>query len=143
MPQRSLFLFLLLLFLVYPFGLAAQEHQQCIMCGMDLTKYTHVRYQVTDTEGNTYTTCGVQCGLLLQLNLKEKFKSATATDLFSHKTLPADKAWYVYHSSIITDMGPGFIAFASQDHANRFVKGFSGKVLTLQQALDTVKGGFK
>jgi len=113
------------------------------MCGMDLSRYTHVRYQVTDREGNTLTTCGVQCGLLLQLNLKENFKSATATDLFSHRSLPADKAWYVYHSTIITDMGPGFIAFASRDHADRFVKGFNGKVLTFQQSLHTVQGGFK
>ena len=123
--------------------LSAPAFERCIMCGMDLTRYTHVRYQVTDTDGNTYTTCGVQCGLLLQLNLKDKFKSATATDLFSHKTLPADQAWYVYHSSVITDMGPGFIAFASQEQAEKFVKGFGGQLLDWQQALATVQGGFK
>ena len=143
MMFRPLLLFVLLLFLLSPVCPMAQEHQQCIMCGMDLTKYTHVRYQIIDTGGNTYTTCGVQCGLLLQLNLKDKFKSATATDLFNHKTLPADKAWYVYRSTIITDMGPGFIAFASRDHANRFVTGFGGKVVNWQQALDIVKKGFK
>jgi nitrous oxide reductase accessory protein NosL len=85
----------------------------------------------------------VQCGLLLQLNLKNKFKSATATDLFSHRTLPAEKAWYVYHSSIITDMGPGFIAFADKKTAENFIKGFEGELLDYPSALKRVRQGFK
>ena len=143
MILRHFFLFSLLLLLLSPACLVAQEHPQCSLCGMDLNKYTHVRYTVTTSSGQQITTCGVQCGLLLQLNLGADFKSAVATDLLYHKTIPAEKAWYVYHSKIITDMSPGFIAFASQDHASRFAKGFGGKVLTLQQSIDAVKGGFK
>jgi len=142
MRQQSIILFILLV-LFPPQHLGAQEQNQCVMCGMDLNKYTHVRYQVMDTGGNTYTTCGVQCGLLLQLNLKNKFKSATATDLFSHRTLPAQKAWYVYHSSIITDMGPGFIAFADKKTAEKFIKAFEGELLDYPGALQTVRRGFK
>ncbi|MBW1751425.1 MAG: nitrous oxide reductase accessory protein NosL [Deltaproteobacteria bacterium] len=143
MILRHFFVFSLLLLLLSPAGLVAQEHPQCSLCGMDLNKYTHVRYTVTTTSGQQITTCGVQCGLLLQLNLGADFKSAVATDLLYHRTIPAEKAWYVYRSKIITDMAPGFIAFASRDHADRFAKSFGGKVLTLQQAIDAVKGGFK
>jgi len=141
MILRTLLLFSLLLLL--PTVLMAQENQQCSLCGMDLHRYTHVRYTLTTVDGKEITTCGVQCGLLLQLNLGDTFQSAIATDLLSHQTIPTDKAWFVYRSEIITDMAPGFIAFSSRDHAAGFVKGFGGKVLTLQQALDIVKGGFK
>ena len=143
MILRHFFLFSLLLLLLSPACLTAQEHPQCSLCGMDLNKYTHVRYTVTTTSEQQITTCGVQCGLLLQLNLGADFKSAIATDLLYHTTMPAEKAWYVYRSKIITDMSPGFIAFKSQDHADRFAKGFGGTVLTLQQSIDAVKGGFK
>ncbi len=142
MNRRFLLIFILLLLLI-PAHVLAEKPPHCSLCGMDLNKYTHVRYTVSTTDGQEITTCGVQCGLILQMNLGTSFKSAIATDLFSHKIIPSDKAWYVYRSKIITDMSPGFIAFASRDHADRFVKGFGGTVLNLQQALDTIKGGFK
>jgi len=142
MIQRlSLLSLFFLFFLAAP--IRAQVQGQCVMCGMDLSKYTHVRYQVKDKQGKAYTTCGVQCGLLLQLNLKDTFASATATDLFSHRTIDADKAWYVYHSSIITDMGPGFIAFGDKTIAEKFIRGFGGELLDFQSALDKVRRGFK
>ncbi len=143
MILRILLFFSLLPLLLAPTHLMAQEKPQCSLCGMDLNKYTHVRYTLNTVDGQQITTCGVQCGLVLQLNLGDDFQFAVATDLLSHKTIPAKKAWYVYRSEIITDMSPGFIAFASKDHADRFAKSFAGKVLTFQQALDTVKGGFK
>ena len=66
------------------------EREGCLLCGMYLSNYSHVKYTVVDTAGKNYVTCGVQCGLLLSLNLKEKFKSATMTDLFSHKSIASD-----------------------------------------------------
>ncbi len=142
MIQRLSFLSLFfLLFLAAP--IRAQVLGQCVMCGMDLSKYTHVRYQVKDKQGKIYTTCGVQCGLLLQLNLKDTFASTTVTDLFSHRTIDAAKAWYVYHSSIITDMGPGFIAFGDKKITEKFIRGFGGELLDFQGALDKVRRGFK
>lgn len=142
MTKRLSLLFVFLILLI-PGQLWAQVRGQCVMCGMDLNQYTHVRYQVKDKQGKTYTTCGVQCGLLLQLNLKDNFSSATATDLFSHRTINATKAWYVYHSSIITDMGPGFIAFGDKKIAEKFIRGFGGELLDFHAALNKVREGFK
>ena len=143
MIKRFFILFTLSLLLFVPPELMAQKHPQCSLCGMDLTKYTHVRYTITTADGQQITTCGVQCGLLLQLNLGKSFQSATATALLSHKSIDAAKAWFVYRSKAITDMAPGFIAFASKDNAERFSKGFGGTVMTLQEALATGKGSFK
>jgi nitrous oxide reductase accessory protein NosL len=130
-----------LVLLIGSAGLA--DPQGCSICGMDLSKYTHVKYVVTLTDGKTQTTCGVQCGLTLQIRLGNKFKSAVATDLITHKEVEAKKAFYVYKSSVITDMGPGFIAFAIKTNAEKFQKGFGGEVLTYQEALEKWKGRMK
>ena len=138
------FLIFLMMALTLP-GLASsalsEEAKQCILCGMHLPRYTHVKYTVIDTGDKEYVTCGVQCGLILQLNLKKTFKSATMTDLLSHKSIPSEKGWYVYKSSVITDMSPGFIGFADKARAEQFIKGFGGELVSYQQALEKARTG--
>jgi len=119
------------------------EIKRCQVCGMDVSKYPHTKYGVTTKEGEELSTCGVQCGLTLHLRLKEKFKSATATDLLSNRSVDAQKGFYVYKSTVITDMAPGFIAFATKMNADKFQKGFGGKVLTYQEALEIWKEQMK
>jgi nitrous oxide reductase accessory protein NosL len=119
------------------------EIKRCQVCGMDISKYPHTKYVVTTTGGEELFTCGVQCGLTLHLRLKEKFKSATATDLLSNRSFDAQKGFYVYKSSAITDMAPGFIAFSTREKAENFAKGFGGKVVTYQEALEIWKGQMK
>jgi len=121
----------------------AGEVKRCNVCGMDVSKYTHVKYVVTSTDGKTYTTCGVQCGLTLQIRLGNKFKSAVAMDLITHREVEASKAYYVYKSTVITDMAPGFIAFSTREKAENFAKGFGGKVVTYQEALEIWKEQMK
>ncbi len=119
--------------------LGAGELKRCIICGMDTSKYPHTRYTVKTTDGEEYVTCGAQCGLALHLRLKEKFQSATACDLLSNRPLDARKAFYVYKSTVITDMAPGFIVFAVRKNAENFAKGFGGQVVTYDEALDIWK----
>jgi hypothetical protein len=119
------------------------DPEGCSVCGMDVSKYTHVKYVVTATDGKTYTTCGVQCGLTIQIRLGDQFKSALATDLITHREVEASKAFYVYKGTVITDMAPGFIAFATKMNAEKFQKGFGGKVVTYQEALEIWKDQMK
>ena len=102
------------------------EIKRCHVCGMDVSKYPHTKYVVTTTEGEEFFTCGVQCGLTLHLRLKEKFKSATATDLLSNRSVDAQKAFFIYKSTVITDMAPGFIAFCDQDECREISERFWG-----------------
>jgi nitrous oxide reductase accessory protein NosL len=118
----------------------AGEVKRCNVCGMDTSKYPHTKYVVRTTNGEGFVTCGVQCGLTLHLRLKEKFKSATATDLFSNRSFDAQKGFYVYKSTVITDMAPGFISFITRANAEKFQKGFGGRVVTYQEALEIWKG---
>ena len=119
------------------------DPQGCSTCGMDVSKYTHVKYVVTATDGKTYTTCGVQCGLTLQIRLGDKFKSAVATDLITHREVEAQRAYYVYKSTAITDMAPGFIAFSTKEKAENFAKGFGGRVVTYEEAVSLWKKQMK
>lgn len=119
------------------------EVERCNVCGMDVSKYPHTKYVVTTTEGKEFVTCGVQCGLTLHLRLKEKFKTAMATDLLSNRSMDAQKGFYVYKSTVITDMAPGFISFVTRANAEKFQKGFGGKVVTYQEALEIWKDQMK
>jgi hypothetical protein len=110
--------------------------ERCIVCGMDVSKYPHTRYVVETTDGKKYTTCGVQCGLTLHLRFKDKWKSARAADLLSNRPFDVKKGFYVYKSSVITDMAPGFIAFKRRTNAEKFAKGFGGQVVTYEEALE-------
>jgi len=143
--QRNICTAFVMMFLVFGQVSAAlaEERPGCLLCGMYLSDYTHVKYTVVDTDGKEYVTCGVQCGLLLTLNLKNKFKFATMTDLFSHKTIPSEEGWYVFKSSIITDMSPGLIGFANKSHAEKFIKGFGGELITYQQGLEKAAKGYR
>ena len=141
--RRNLFLGLILS-LVFSIGSQAwADPEGCSICGMNLSKFTHVKYVVTLTDGKTQTTCGVQCGLTLQIRLGDKFKSAVATDLITHREVEAPKAFYVYKSSAITDMAPGFIAFSTKEKAESFAKGFGGKVVNHRDALEIWKEQMK
>ncbi len=143
--KKSIYLLTLIfvsILMMNPFSWAG-EVKRCMVCGMDVSKYPHTRYVVTTTDGKEFQTCGVQCGLTLHLRLKEKFKSATATDLLSNRSFDAQKGFYVYKSSVITDMAPGFISFVTRANAEKFQKGFGGKVVTYQEALEIWKEQMK
>ena len=93
----------------------------------------------TNPDGKKYTTCGVQCGLTLHLRFKDRWKQATASDLLSNQPFNVKKGFYVYKSSVITDMAPGFIAFKIKANAEKFAKGFGGRVVTYEEALEIWK----
>ena len=133
----GLYFMLLMTFLLFSGTSAwAGGIERCIVCGMDVSKYPHTRYVVETTEGKKYPTCGVQCGLTLHLRFKDKWKSATAADLLSNRPFDVKKGFYVYKSSVITDMAPGFIAFKRRTDAEKFAKGFGGQVVTYEEALE-------
>jgi peroxiredoxin len=114
---------------------ATHKERECSVCGMRLSKYRHTRFEITNREGSHYATCGVQCGLVLRLRLKESFLSARATDFISGRPGNAAEMFYVYKSEAVPDMWPSFIAFRTKSDAEKFRKGFGGTVLDYEQAL--------
>ncbi len=128
----------LLIFLMVPLSWSA-EGNPCKNCGMDVNKYPHTKYIVRTTLGEEWVSCGAQCGLTLHLQLKDKFQSGTAIDLLTNKPFDARTGFYVYKSSVITDMAPGFISFSTRSNADKFAKGFGGEVLSYEEALKVWK----
>ncbi len=122
-------------FLVAVPVLAADDGMRCVQCGMDLHKYPHSVYAIEWQDGTVIKTCGVQCGLTQQLRKAGSFKKAHATDLITNRQFPVSEGFYVYKSSVVTDMGPGFISFKSRANAEKFQKGFGGQVVTHDEAL--------
>jgi len=114
---------------------AADDGMRCVQCGMDLNKYRHSLYTIQWKDGTVTKTCGVQCGLTQHLMHPDAFKSSTATDLITNREFPAADGFYVFKSSVTTDMGPGFIAFKDRTNAEKFQKGFGGQVVTYEEAL--------
>jgi hypothetical protein len=102
---------------------------------MDLSKYPHSLYTIQWKDGTVAKTCGVQCGLTQHLMNPDGYKSSTATDLITNREFPAADGFYVFKSSVTTDMGPGFIAFKDRTNAEKFQKGFGGEVVTYEEAL--------
>jgi hypothetical protein len=117
-------------------SLGFADSERCMVCGMDVSKYPHTRYVVETTDGKTYTTCGVQCGLTLHLRFDKRWKKATAVDLLSNRSFDATKGFYVHQSTVITDMAPGFISFERKEDAEKFAKGFGGQIVTYKEALE-------
>lgn len=141
--KYCVFILVFLFALLFVSSHSAWARERCIVCGMDVSKYPHTCYVVDTTDNKKYTTCGVQCGLTLHLRFKGKWKSATATDLLSNTSFDVEKGFYVYKSSVITDMAPGFIAFKRRSNAEKFAKGFGGQVVTYEEALEIWKKQMK
>lgn len=138
--KRLFMLIVIFTTLIHPYLLLANEKLKCSICGMNLINYCHTEYIVFTKDGEQFRTCGVQCGLTLEIRLGNRFKKAMATALLSHKKIDAEDAFYVFKSSVVTDMAPGFIAFKRKKDAERFSEAFGGKVLTYKEALQTWKG---
>jgi len=135
LPKRKMLILSGVVLLLTAQVLAADDGMRCVQCGMDLHKYPHSFYTVEWKDSTVTRTCGVQCGLTQQLKKADAFKSARATDLITNRQVPATEVFYVFKSSVTTDMGPGFIAFKSRTNAEKFRDGFGGKVLTHAEAL--------
>ncbi len=108
---------------------------RCLVCGMDVARYQHSRAVVESVDGKKFVTCGMQCALTLHLRLGDKWKSTVGLDLLSNRSVNAKEAFYVYKSSVITDMAPGFITFKLKANAEKFAAGFGGQVVTYEEAI--------
>ena len=114
--------------------------EKCSMCGMDLGESLHVRFAIATRDGKEMAYCGAQCGLVTSIVMgSDNVKSMWATDFTTGKPVNAMDAWYVFKSTVITDMSPGLVAFKKKEHAEKFQKGFGGDLLDYENAIGTLK----
>ena len=115
--------------------LAAQATGRCGQCGMDLSKHQKTQYEILWQDGTKIKTCGVQCGLTQHILHKDNYRSSVAKDYLTGSSFDAQTGFYVFESSVVPDMAPGFIAFSKRADAEKFQAEFGGKVVTYTEAL--------
>src|SRR5690625_3764707 len=115
----------------------SSEHQQCIYCCREIIP--RMSYRMVTDSNHIEIACCAHCGLLRHHQLDHEVVQAICHDFLRHTTISASKAWYVMNTSI--DIGccqPQVLAFELKKHANHFIKGFGGDVLSFYQAIQVL-----
>ncbi len=120
-------------------ALAAQgtdEPATCGMCGKEMTN-AHVGFVLVQPDGKEERLGCAGCGLAMLKDAPKGVKARTL-DFLRGDEIDARAAYYVRGSSFTACCEPSFLAFAKKDEAERFAKGFGGKVLDFEAAFQAV-----
>ncbi len=111
---------------------AGGKMKACPKCGKEV-QTENGRFYVVYTDGKKESFGCPHCGLS-EINAG-KVKSAMATDFLRGKKIDAEKAFYLKGTEFGTCCAPYWLSFSSKDEAEKFSKGFGGKVLSYEEAL--------
>jgi hypothetical protein len=90
--------------------------------------------------GKTVCACCAHCGLLLFKELQcNEVQSCMTRDFISGNPINCFSAWYVIDSSAVPCCSPSVIAFGNKEDAEKFEKGFGGKVFDFESAVQIVE----
>jgi len=112
------------------------EEGRCSFCG----KQTDSRIEVTiyTSKGERYKACCAHCHFMILKNNKiEDIDIVMLQDFITGNPINFYSAWFVVGSSANPCCQPSAIAFGSKEDAERFSKGFGGKVGDFKTAYET------
>jgi hypothetical protein len=112
--------------------LANQFPTGCAMCSKPISERTI--FIVRLESGEQKRACCAHCGLMIQSQSKDALQSLTADYLHGH-IISADQAVYILGSDLTICCVPSVLSFGSQQDAEKFQKGFSGRIATMEEAL--------
>jgi nitrous oxide reductase accessory protein NosL len=124
-----------ILFLFAMAGTSLAAGGKCPICGMNLEGNENTAYEITFTDGKTVTYCCAHCGLWDHAAMKDKVKSARTRDFISGEWIDPSKAVFLFNSSAVPACAPSWIAFGNKAEAEKFRKGFGGKILSFDEAI--------
>lgn len=110
---------------------------ECVFCSRGINE--RLAYRLILPNNKIEMTCCAHCGLLRHRQLGAEVLQAICHDFLNQTTISASLAWYVMDTSV--HMGccqPQVLSFELQEHADKFVKGFGGKVYTYSEAMEVV-----
>lgn len=111
--------------------------ESCVIC-MRLSN-SKLAYRLILHNGKIEMTCCAHCGLIRHSQIQTEVAQAITYDFFRETTVSAPLMHYVLDTSL--EMGccePQVIAFERLNHAEKFVKGFGGEVLSFSEAMITI-----
>lgn len=109
----------------------------CDMCGKTVSQRTI--FTVKFKHGEMKTACCAHCGLMLHSNEKDAWQSLTADFLYGHM-ISAEQAYYLIGSQVNVCCVPSLLSFGSKEDAQKFQRGFGGKVAKLREAVQYLSG---
>lgn len=113
-------------------------NEACSYCHRTLDH--KMTYKLMLTNQQAEFACCAHCGLLRQNQLKDIVDQAICYDFLRQTTISVLNAFFVMDTSI--DIGccqPQVLSFEWRDHADKFVKGFGGKVYNFYEASDMLQ----
>ncbi|NLI68167.1 MAG: DeoR/GlpR transcriptional regulator [Bacilli bacterium] len=109
----------------------------CSVCQRPI--HDRFAYQLILTNNRIERACCAHCGFMRQKQLGDQVLQAMTYDLFKGTTVSAQMAYFVIDAAIqVTCCQPQVLAFESKEYAEKFIKGFGGKVLTYKEAMDLI-----
>ncbi|MBE0446721.1 MAG: DeoR/GlpR transcriptional regulator [Actinobacteria bacterium] len=115
----------------------APGSNDCVFCHRKIDR--RLSYRLILPENKVEATCCAHCGLLRHQQLGDKAIQAICHDFLFHTTISAPMAYFVMDA--LLDIGccqPQVLTFGKKEHAEGFVKGFGGLVLSFSEALERV-----
>ena len=112
---------------------------ECVVCYRTIDQ--RLSCQLILTNNRVEVTCCLHCGIIRHQMLGNEVVETLCCDLFTNTTISAINAWYVMDTSIdLSCCMPQVLPFKQKEHAEGFVRGFGGTVLTFEQAWQKVIG---
>lgn len=131
--------------IVKTFGGVSLNHQHQFHKSEQLCTFCHqatnskLEYRLILTDNVSEVTCCAHCGLLRHRQLGDQVEQAICHDFLRQTTISARLAWYVFDTSL--DIGccqPQVLTFEEKEHAEKFVKGFSGNIYSFSEAIELI-----
>lgn len=116
---------------------AKSSLNQCDYCHREVND--RFSYRLFLADNNFVTACCAHCGLLEYRQLGDQVTHAICRDFMMQTTISALLAWYVMDTTIqVGCCQPQVLTFERKDHADKFVRGFGGKVYNFTAALEVI-----
>ncbi|MGB9767180.1 MAG: nitrous oxide reductase accessory protein NosL, partial [Sulfurihydrogenibium sp.] len=110
--------------------------KSCPVCSKPITRSHPYKIIIENTK--VVEACCEHCGLMLHQRYADKNVFALTFDFITEKTVNAFDAWYVVGSCAVPCCSPSVIPFICKEDAEKFAKGFGGKVLNFIDAYNEV-----
>lgn len=112
---------------------------ECVVCHRSVNH--RLSCQLILTKNRVETTCCAHCGFMRIQMLGNEVIETLCCDFFTNTTISARNAWFVMDTTVdLSCCQPQVLPFNQREHAEGFVRGFGGIVLTFEQALQKVIG---
>jgi len=110
--------------------------KHCVVCSKDIDGRFNVILFLS--EGKKVHACCPHCGLMAFRRLNNKVESIIMKDFISCNPVNAFTSWYVVGADINPCCSPSVFTFSDKYVAEKFSKGFGGKVLDFEEAFEEI-----